>query len=132
MSAPQSPQWLFLRDEHSPLAVSLMHFKGWEIHGEHANLQYSLLLGGVKGKMQIVILLVNNYGLVSTQVNRALESFFDPGSRANQPNPFSHLCALPSWVLFYVLQFMRIIILVRPDKWAFSQKGTIAPQHLFP
>lgn len=65
MSAPQSPQWLFLRDEHSPLAVSLMHIKGWEIHSEHANLQCSLLLGGVKGKMQMQLFL-----LVSTQVNR--------------------------------------------------------------
>lgn len=53
-SAPQSPQWLFLKDEPSTLTVSLMHFKRWEKPSEHAG------------------------------------DFFDPGSRANHPNPLLH------------------------------------------
>lgn len=65
-----SQRWAF--SSHSLINA----FQGvWNAQSESAVLQHSLLLGTIKGKMQVILLPVNNYGLVSNHVIWALEIF---------------------------------------------------------
>lgn len=63
-----SQSWAF--SSHSLINA----FQGvWNAQSEYAILQ--LLLGTIKGKMQAILLPVNNYGILSNHVSYALEIF---------------------------------------------------------
>lgn len=91
-SAPQSPQWLFLRD--GP-CIS----RGGKNTVNMPASSTVFLLGDIKGKMQVAFLPLNNYDLISNQVSQSLK-LFDPGSRAKQPNPLLHWSS-SQWSSFF-------------------------------
>lgn len=76
-----SQRWAF--SSHSLINA----FRGvWNAQSERAILQQSLLLSTIKGNMQVILLPMNNYGLVSNHVSWALQISFDPGRKLDQTN----------------------------------------------